>query len=152
MWPVELMGRVKRRYLVAVGAVVAAGVALPLAFMLTRSGGAAPGIFRTVSVTKLAVGGLRLSAPRSARPSAAAGRAAARAASKQFDDRKVLEYHYVHCVDPPGVDEDCWAVSLDPSGLYGNGGSSGIAPQKASYLVVLIYPVGDAFIEAQQGA
>lgn len=147
------MRSMKRRYLVAVGAIVAAGVALALAITFTGSGGAAPGIFRTVSAKKLAAGGLRLGAPRSATPSAASGRAAARAASKQFDGRKVLEYHYVHCLDPPGVNEDCWAVSLDPSGPTLNGPAlpGQPAPPRPTYLVVLIYPVGHEFIEAQQG-
>lgn len=148
------MRNVKRRYLVAVGAVVAAGGAVTLAVAVTGSGGAAPGIFRTVSAKKLAAGGLRLSAPRNATPSAASGRAAAQEASKQFDDRKVLEYHYVHCLDPPGVNEDCWAVSLDPKGPVASVGPvlpGQPAPPQPTYLVVLIYHVGHEFIEAQQG-
>ena len=85
--------------------------------------------------------------------SAASGRAAARAASRQFGGQKVLEYHYVHCLDPPGVDEDCWAVSLDPSGPTLNGPAlpGQPAPPKPTYLVVLIYPIGHEFVEAAQG-
>jgi hypothetical protein len=147
------MRSVKRRYLVAVGAGVVAGVAIALAITVAGSGGAAPGIFRTVSAKKLAAGGLRLSAPHSATPSAASGRAAARAAGKQFEGRKVLEYHYVHCADPPGVNEDCWAVSLEPGGPFSAGPvlPGQPAPPKPTYLVVLIYPIGHEFIEAQQG-
>lgn len=87
-------------------------------------------------------------------PSAAAGRAAARAAGKEFGGRKVLEYHYVHCADGQSVgllDEDCWAASLDPAGM-GSNGPPGSAEQNASYLLVFIDPGNDSFIEAQSGS
>jgi len=145
----------KRRYLIALGA-VAAGIAAAIAIALTGSGRGAHGIFWSVSTKTLAAGGLRsdglmLTAAHGRTPSAANGRAAARTASKQFSS-KVLEYHYVHCRDQT-VDEDCWAVSLDPSALMlGGGAPPGFpAQKKASYLVVLISSVGHAFIEGVEG-
>lgn len=112
------------------------------------------GIFRTVPASKLAAGGVTLTAPRGPVPSADAGRAAARAASRRFGGRKVLEYHYVHCVDRQSagaLDEDCWAVSLAPAGLSSTG-PPGSAHRKASYLIAFVDPAGDRFIEAQSGA
>ncbi|HEY3461975.1 MAG TPA: hypothetical protein VGK62_00800 [Gaiellaceae bacterium] len=145
------MRSVKRRYLAAVGAVVAAGVALALALshrLGRRCSRDLPDGVREE------VGSRRAQVERPAERSSAGGRREGRSESRQqaVDGRKVLEYHYVHCVDAPGVDEDCWAVSLDPSGLTGNGGRPGIAPQEASDLMVLIYPMGDEVIETQQGA
>ena len=66
----------------------------------------------------------------------------------------MLEYHYAHCADeqsPAGLSEDCWAVSLDPSGLTSHG-PPGAVPQQFTYLLVLLDPTDDKFIEAATGA
>jgi hypothetical protein len=110
--------------------------------------------FSTVSAGKLAVVGIALTVPAGQTPSAAAGHAAAAAASKAFGGKAVLEYHYAHCVDTqsaPHVNEDCWAVSLDPSGL-GSGGPRGAEPQGATYLLVLVDPATDTVIRAADGS
>jgi len=146
------MRRVKRRYLIAVGMAVAAGAAIALAITVTGSGGAAPGIFRTVSSGKLAAGGITLSAPHGSIPTSSAGEAAASAASQAFGGNKVREYHYAYCVDTqkvPALAQDCWAVSLDPSG-YGGGGTPHTGPASpATYLLVLVDPSDDAVLDGQ---
>lgn len=112
--------------------------------------------FTTVSAAKLALGGITLSPPQNtAAPTAADGQAAAAAASKFYGGRTVLEYHFVHCVDTqkaPALSQDCWAVSLDPTGIAFDGPEGSSTSQDASYLLVLIDPATDSFIEGQSGA
>ena len=113
--------------------------------------------FSTVPATKLALGGIALSVSTAAVTNSAsqsAGAAAAAAASKDFEGRKILEYHYAHCVDTqrvPALSQDCWAVSLDPTGLASNP-PAGVPTQPFSYLVVLVDPVTDQTIESVSGA
>lgn len=111
--------------------------------------------FNAVSAGKLAAGGITLSAPQSAGSAASttAGEAAAAAASSALGGRTVQEYHHAHCVDTqkvPALNEDCWAVSLDPSGLTSNP-PPGFAAQQASYLIALIDPATQTFIESMDG-
>ena len=146
---------VKRRYLLLAVLVVAVGAALAWSSASGRSAGPGPSVtFSTVPAAKMAVNGITLSTALNATPSAAAGDAAANAASSDFGGRSVLEYHYAHCVDDqsvPGLSEDCWAVSLDPSGISSDGPPSA-EPQQANYLLVLINPTNDKFIESAEGA
>lgn len=131
--------------------VVAAGVAFALATSSARSGGSGPGLFSTIPTGKLAAGGITLTAPHGSTPSAAAGRAAARAAGRAFGE-KLLEYHYAYCSDTqhvPPLAQDCWAVSLDPSGHGGGGAPQTGPPSAATYLFVLVDPSTDAVIEGQ---
>jgi hypothetical protein len=148
--------RIRRRYLVLPVMLVAAGLALALSTSIGRSSGPNPSVtFSTVPAAKMAVAGIILSAPQGATPSAAAGDAAAAAASGDFGGRSVLEYHFAHCVDDqsvPGLSEDCWAVSLDPTGISSNGPPSATPQQQATYLLVLIDPTNDKFIESASGA
>lgn len=111
--------------------------------------------FNAVSTAKLAAAGITLSVPQSAGPAASttAGEGAAAAASRALDGRTVREYHYAHCVDTqkvPALDQDCWAVSLDPSGLTSNP-PPGFAAQQATYLIALIDPATQTFIESVDG-
>ena len=39
---------------------------------------------------------------------------------RKYQGHRVLEVHYVRCVDSlktPRLDQDCWAVSIDPHGV-----------------------------------
>lgn len=141
-----------RRLVLAAGVVVAAGVAFALAMSSTRAGSARSITFATTSPQKLAAGGISLSAPHGSLLSAAAGEAAAGVASRDFGGDKVLEYHYAYCLDTqdvPSIAEDCWAVSLDPSGLEGGGTPSTGPPSPASYLLALVNPATDTVLVAQ---
>ncbi|MDX6480687.1 MAG: hypothetical protein QOG85_1197 [Gaiellaceae bacterium] len=111
-------------------------------------------IFSTIPAAKLAPAGITLTAPEGPIPSSAAGETAAKAASNESGGRAVLEYHYAHCVDSqsanPHVDEDCWAVSLDPTGVVSNP-PPGRPAQTATYSLLLIDPANDKFIEWADG-
>lgn len=155
----------KRRRVLLVFFAVLVAVSGAVAFKSAKTGRSSttPTVpFSTVSAAKLAVGGISLSPPQSnVSPSAADGQAAAAAASTFYGGRNVLEYHFVHCVDAqkaPVLSQDCWAVSLDPTGLGFSGpegpstNQQASTTQQASYLLVLIDPATDSFIEAQSGA
>jgi hypothetical protein len=133
-------------------AVVAVGAAAAFSWP-SAPRASSPVIFSTVPAAKLALAGIALTEPGGPTPSAAAGDAAAAAASKDAG-ASVLEYHYAHCVDSqsanPHIDEDCWAVSLDPTGLRSSG-PPGSPAQKATYNLVLIDPANDKFIEGANG-
>ena len=78
-------------------------------------------------------------------PSVAAQATAEIAASKAFDGAAVREAYFAHCVSLD-VNQDCWAVSLDPSTFETMlPGPLTVAPststdQKLTYLVALIDP------------
>jgi hypothetical protein len=143
---------IRRRY-ATLGGAIAVGVAVAA---LTAAGGnstGAPVTVSTVSAATLANGGITLTAPQASSPTVAAGDAAATAASNTYGGREVLEYHFAHCVDSesvPALDEDCWAVSLDPGDLASSP-PRGFSGKQFSYLLVLIDPANDKLIEAQSG-
>jgi hypothetical protein len=117
--------------------------------------------FRSVTPAELARGGVTLSAvtpPGNLPITAAAG--AARA-SKFQGGRRVLEVRYARCVDNqkvPRLDQDCWAVAIDPHGLRGSGGlvvmANGhpkVRREQAHYDVVFVYAKSGKVIEAKLG-
>ena len=71
----------------------------------------------------------------------------AASASKAFGGAPIRESQYAHCV-AEGIDQDCWAVSLDPSGLRSHG------PMKwhDTFLVALVDPATDNVLFAEGGA
>ena len=125
---------------------VAAGAVFAFTTASAQSGTAVT--FTTIPAQKLGAVGIVLTAPQGPTPAAAAGEAAASEATKALGN-KVLEYHYAYCTDSEtALAEDCWAVSLDPSGLGGGGGTPHTGtPSPASYLLVFIDPGTDAMIE-----
>lgn len=150
MGPILLAGwkGIRRRYLIAAAVVLAVGATFAFATSSARSGNAVA--FTTIPAQKLVAGGIGLASPQGSIPTAAAGDAAAKAASQAFGGETVLEYHYAYCTDSqavPPLAENCWAVSLDPSGLAGGGTPHTGPASKASYLLVLIDPATDAMIE-----
>lgn len=145
----------RRRYLaLAILTVAVAATVLALSIPSSRSSGPNPAVsFSTIPPVKLAQNGIILSAAQGAAPSDASGQAAATAASGDFGGRSILEYHYAHCVDTqrvPAISEDCWAVSLDPTGITSNP-PPGHPLQFATYDLVLINPTNDKLIEAAEG-
>ena len=145
------LSRFSRRYVLVAAVVFAVAAVLAWSTASGRSAGPNPAVtFSTVPAAKLAVAGITLSAPSGPTPSAADGDAAATAASLDYGGRSILESHYAHCTDTqsvPALSEDCWAISLDPSGLS----ASGPVDQQATYLLVLIDPTTDKFIEGADG-
>lgn len=106
--------------------------------------------FQTVPAAKIASGGIVLTPVEGPAPPGVVGAAAATAV---FGQRRVLETHYAHCVDtesPALLNQDCWAVSLDPSGLVSNG-PVGATPQTATFLLAFIDPASGKLIEAFDG-
>jgi len=68
----------------------------------------------------------------------------------------VREEHYVHCVDTwarPQIDQDCYAVSVDPSGVPVLGSAlAGLSdPKPATWEVVFIDPSTGAVIDDRGG-
>jgi hypothetical protein len=100
--------------------------------------------FATLSSSLLEESGVTLTetqaTPSSAVAVASSGRAAQIASAEM--GRTAREIHFAYCNDPgtaPPISEDCWAVSLDPSGFHSHG-PVGSAIRDASYLLVLIDP------------
>ena len=145
------MKPVRRSYLIVVAVALMAGAVLAWTNATGQSSaGPTPVKFSTVSDEMLVGTGLNFSTPESGKPSAAAADAATSAASKAYGGRAVLESRYAHCVDTqsvPVLSQDCWAVSLDPSGLSSNGPED----VKAKYFLVLIDPETGKVIEGADG-
>ena len=85
-------------------------------------------------------------------PTTAVGAAAA---ASKFQGARVLEVHYVHCVDTtkvPKLNEDCWAVAMNPRGIAVPGGAvvsrSGRSP-KAWHRPTVRYDL--VFVNASSG-
>lgn len=146
--------RSRRRYAFAAALIVALVVA-PTAWAIQH--------YWTSS--QLAENGITLSAPVTAVP--ANGQTAADTASHDFDNRKVISYEFKHCVDVqrvPPVNQDCWAVFLDPSHGAVSGGpryypsttrshaSTQLTTQQATYFLVLVDPTTDTVIEGASGS
>lgn len=125
----------KRRLALAILAVITAAiVALSLAETVWSDAGPSPLPFTGASASTLAADGVTLTPPQSAAPMAAA---TASGLAAQVGHKPVLQEQYAHCVVTsavPPVDEDCWAVSLDPTGLASTTGDP------ATYYIVLIDP------------
>ncbi|HEY3945595.1 MAG TPA: hypothetical protein VGL78_10240 [Solirubrobacteraceae bacterium] len=99
-----------------------------------------------VSADTLAQAGITLQQPLGAVPAGAKDTAAS--AAQQFaGGAAIRDEQFAHCVAPgASIDEDCWAVSLDPSGFHANGPAT---IRQATYLVVLVDPTsGNALIGA----
>lgn len=145
----ELTARRKGAALLAIVA-LAVGAALAWTTVVRSATPPARVPFGGVSSSVLAARGLDLTVP-TASSSAVAGAAAASAASQTFDGAAVLESHFAHCVAPGGVDQDCWAVSLDPSGFHSHP-LDGSKPITATYMIVLVDPATGQILHAQDGA
>ena len=141
----------KRKSLVLLAALLAGlGAALGWATVVRSATTPTPVGFADVSSTVLAARGMNLTAPTT--PSTdAAGAAAANAASNAFGGAAVRELHFANCVAPGGVDRECWAISLDPSGFHSHP-MDGSTPITATYMIVLVDPTTDQILHAQAGA
>lgn len=135
--------RSRRRYL-AVVAAIATLVLAPSAWAIDQ----------LWSASQAAASGITLSAPQTPTPSAADAEAAIAAASRAYSDYPLKSYRFAHCVDDqraPRLDQDCWAVFLNPEGETSSG-PAGSQSQKATYLLVLVDPSTDQVIEADSGS
>ena len=135
--------RSRRRYVVACVA-VATLVLAPSAW----------GIQHLWSGSQATASGITLTTPETPTPPAAEANAAVAAATHAYPDHPVVSYQFAHCVDSqrvPRLDEDCWAVFLNP-GNEMSSGPPGSKSQKATYLLVLVNPSTDQVIEADSGA
>jgi hypothetical protein len=120
----------KRRKCVAVALLFGVVVAGLIVFAFADIGQSAAFPFRSVTPAELARGGVTLSAatPPANLPTTASGAVAT--VTKFQGGRRVLEVHYARCVDSqkvPRLDQDCWAVAIDPHGLRGHGGPAVMA-------------------------
>lgn len=134
---------------------VGAGTALGWTTVVRSANAPTPVAFGDVSSTVLAARGIDLTVPTTSSASAAAdttavGATAASAASDAFGGATVLESHFANCVALGGVDQDCWAISLDPSGFHSHP-MDGSTPTTATYMVVLVDPATDQILHAQAG-
>jgi hypothetical protein len=144
-------------------ALLLSAVAGSIAFAAAALGRSAAWPFVSVTPAELASQGVKLTAasPPADLPISAAEATAA--ASKFQGGRPALETHYVHCVDTtkvPRLDEDCWAISINPKGMTAPGGAA-LASSSASetitaspairYDVVFVEPHGGKVIEATLG-
>lgn len=133
-------------------AAIALGGALSWATVVRSANSPTPVIFADVTPSVLSSRGIDLTVPTTTAP-AAAGLAAATAASEAFGGVAVLESHFAHCTAPGGVDQDCWAVSLDPSSFHSNPMEGSTTPPiTATYMIVLVDPTTDHILHSQDGA
>jgi hypothetical protein len=149
----------RRRTLIVAGVLALAVAAVVGAVLGTNARGGSSSVvtFQTVSAAQLAAAGVSLNAPTdgaSAATAAVSAQAAAADALQAAPSQKVLETHFAHCVDTqmtPTLDQNCWAVSLDPGNLESNP-APGFPAQHATYLVALIDPSSGKFLEAIDGS
>jgi hypothetical protein len=155
----------KRRKYLAVALLFGLVIAGSLVLAFAEIGRSAAFPFRSVTPAELARGGVTLSAatPPADLPTTASGAAAA--ARKFQGGRRVLEVRYVRCVDSqkvPRLDQDCWAIAIDPHGLTGHGGPQLFAnghskvrrrhAQAFTYDVVFVDATSGKVIEATLGS
>jgi hypothetical protein len=149
----------KRRKYLAVALLLVA-IAGSVAFAFAAIGRSAAFPFRSVTPAELARGGVKVSA---ATPPANLPITAAQAAAtaRKFQGRSTLEVRYVRCVDAtkvPKLDQDCWAVSIDPHGLTALGGPAVTLngktrpPSKIRYDLVFIDADTGKVIEGSLGS
>lgn len=146
----------KRRY---VGLATAAAILAAVAASLTATRGHAgsPFPYSTVTPAQMAQGGVSLTAAFNAAPQAAVGlQAAAIAASRAENGARVLEDHLMHCTDEwarnPRVDQDCYAVSVDPSNVPVLINPQDPVFNKPTWEVVFIDPTTGAVIDDRGGS
>jgi hypothetical protein len=141
-----------------VGLAVCAGLAAVIALAVAPGGkSGTPFAFTTVTASQLASDGVSLSDPQSAAPAAAvSSQAVAQAASAYEGGAAVREVHYMHCVDAwarnPSINQDCYAVSLDPSNVVELGSPLLKAqPKPATWEVVMVDPATGNVIDDRAG-
>jgi hypothetical protein len=106
----------RRRWAYAALLVLAA-VAAALALVSTGKSNP-PFPLSTVTPSQIAVGGVALGPASGPPPAAAVGLSVAAQRASAMAGGPAREVHYVGCVDAfvrPQIDEDCYAVSVDPS-------------------------------------
>lgn len=143
---------VKRKVAVLlVSAVIVSGGVLAGATVVRSANSPAVVTVADISPAALSSRGIELTVSATT-STVAAGAAAAVAASNAFD-APVIESHFAHCVAPGGVDQDCWAISLDPSSFQsGSTPGSTDPPIQATYMIVLVDPASDQILHSQDGA
>lgn len=141
----------KRKY-AYIAALVAAAIAAG-GFAASNGKSDPPFPFSTVTPAELAANGVALTAAQHAPPSLAVAQSVANAhASDALANAAVRESHYVHCSDTfevPAIDEDCYAVSLDPSVIpvVWAAHIPGPPPAPMKWAVVLVDTSGSVLIE-----
>ena len=126
--------------LVAACAAIAAVIALTAA-PSGKSGTPFP--FTSVSAAQLASGGITLSSTTAAIPADAASTSTVAQAATAYEGAAVREMHYMHCVDTwarPQINQDCYAVSMDPSGVVVLGSPNMPPPKPATWEIELVDP------------
>ena len=144
----------KRRKYQSAALLLGVAVAASVDFGVAGVGQSAAFPFRSVTPAELARGGVEVSA---ATPPANLPTTAARAASAahKFQGARVLEVHYARCVDSdkvPKLNEDCWAVSMNPRGVAVPGGPAvlrGGKTTKAWHAPIVRYDL--IFVNASSG-
>ncbi len=118
--------------------------------------------FANVTASQLASQGVTVSPVASPATLPTSATVAANAASAfQGGNQALVQPQYMHCVDTtaqPPLDQDCWVVSIDPSGMTAPGGAvAGTVSSGASssipihWDVVFVDPSSGKVIEATLG-
>ena len=98
---------------------LAASMAVLLAEALLFTGcGGASFAFTTITPAQLYAAGVTLSNAQAPVPATAVSASAAAQVAKEMDNSAVKEVHYMHCVNTfvrPQINQDCYAVSIDPT-------------------------------------
>jgi hypothetical protein len=139
---------IKHKYAYLVLVLALGATAAILAFVTAPNGKSNPPFpFTSVTPGQIAPAGLTLSAPQASLPAQAVSALAASQAAHAFQGTAAtaLEAHFMHCVDTtavPPINQDCYAVSVDPAGIQ-FAGFRNAPPAPATWGIVLVDPSGN---------
>ncbi|HLK13354.1 MAG TPA: hypothetical protein VKT78_00990 [Fimbriimonadaceae bacterium] len=148
----------RTRIAFSVGVLLLATLVVILAALVhSPSGQATTWPFATLTPVEMGRAGVTLSSPTrtlaALAPAPVSARVAGSAASKAMGDAKALEVRYVHCSDTwavPNIDQNCYAVSVDPASVPLMG-SANMPQPKATWGLVMIDPSTGAVIDERGG-
>jgi hypothetical protein len=132
-------------------------------FAFPASGKTLPWPFANVSQAQLSRGGLSLTplATPTNLPSrlATSRQVAALVTAHNFSRSRGFHLappHYMHCRDQwarnPTIDEDCWAVVVDPTNFVSLGSPLAPPPASAKWGIVLVHPRTGRIIDTRAGS
>jgi hypothetical protein len=136
----------KKKYTYAARTVLCVFAAVAALVLTPRGKSVTPFAFTTVTPTQLAGAGVTLSDPQAPVPGTAVSASAAAQVASAMNNSAVKEVHYMHCANTwvrPQINQDCYAVSIDPTNtpILGDPDMS-TNPKPATWELVMVSPSG----------
>jgi hypothetical protein len=140
----HIMTRKRYTYIALVALCATAVAAVLVAVPGGKSGTAFA--FTTVTPAQMYAAGVTLSDAQAAVPGTSVSASAAAQAASAMVGTAVREVHYMHCVNTfvrPQIDQDCYAVSVDPANAPTLGGFPDQTTSKpATWELIMVSPTG----------